>query len=100
MTFNEPRGKPRRPDLIAPATLSSLGDATFSHRTKNVLANLDGEERATALRQWLVQPAHPIIHDAAVCWAYIKTAILENPSADNKDAKQQQLEDCDEPYTR
>jgi hypothetical protein len=41
-----------------------------------VLANLEGEECIAALRQWLVQPTHPIIHDAAVCWTYLQTAIV------------------------
>lgn len=98
MTLNEAPSKPRRSDTIAPPIPSKLDNATFNDHTQDVPANLEGEELGTALRQWLVQPKHPIRYDAAVCWTYIKTAIMaklsaqdrgDSPSADNEAAKQQ-----------
>ncbi|PNP37735.1 hypothetical protein TGAMA5MH_10354 [Trichoderma gamsii] len=96
------------PYPMTPATGSSLKDATFGNYTKTVLANPDGVERGTALRQWLVQPTRPIIHDAAVYWTYIQTAIApspfaqdpgDSPSADDETSNQQLKEAADIYYS-
>lgn len=109
MTLNATPDERSHSDTTSPATFPRLDDATFSDHTKRVLANLDGEKRITALRQWLVQPTNPIIHDAAVCWACIKTAIApksvaqdrgdDSPSANNEAAKQQLKEAADIYYS-
>ncbi|PON20202.1 hypothetical protein TGAM01_v210923 [Trichoderma gamsii] len=108
MTLNATPDKHSHPDTTSPATFPRPDNATFSDHTKMVLENLDGEKRITALRQWLVQPTNPIVHDAAVCWEYIKTAIApksvaqdrgDSPSADDEAAKQQLKEAADIYYS-
>ncbi|KAL7940081.1 hypothetical protein V8C42DRAFT_338620 [Trichoderma barbatum] len=76
MTLNISFTKHKPSYTIRPITTPSPDDATFGDRIERQLTTLEGEERATALRQYLVQPSRPIIYDAAVHWTHINTAFV------------------------